>query len=111
MVNLVDAMTEKLGGIDAVAAALLSAMEIGMNTRSPLATRCVFAMLNLQTAVEVNEPKLDLSPAAIEEQLMAGLTELIEQHPMLAVAAAERLGWEVMPPAEQSAFGEELESQ
>ena len=100
---LADAMFRRFNGPEQFASVWAEVFQIAMDRRSPLAMRSALALLNMQSAIEANQPRLDLGEEALQARLSAALLELVAEHPQIVLAAASDLGWAVSPPALQQA--------
>jgi hypothetical protein len=96
-------MIESFGGMQGVVATWLDYYAHAMDQGGYAAWRCVQAMVRLMQYSEANRPDLaDMTKLEAEEYLFRYAKTVIEREPELAVAAAESLGWTVIPPTSSS---------
>ena len=124
-------MAQRLGGVDALCAGWVAHLHAAAKARpgSKMVLDTFRAIINLMAAAEQQKPEpIDVRDLTNDELhfrigeldrrhkeicelqklslLMEGAEQLIQSHPEFAIAAAERLGWTVIPPSEDE-HGEE----
>ncbi len=105
VVLLCNAVIKRFGGMGAFASAWLKQAETACGEKPGSKKACDFfqAGLRLMEYCEAQRPNMgQMSDEELRTRAMYEIQRFIEQQPEVAIAAANRLGWTVIPPATAS---------